>query len=457
MFSQLTHIKSDPLDVLLFGVGVRLAQLAKSDNKKFTDLLENRNFTIQLGSDAEGINRYYSIKDGKFSQTSGEATNPTLTITFKDSMTGAKLLTKGDVAAFMTGIQNGDLKMSGDYSLLMWFNQISKFIVPKVPEALQPVVEHAKPLLEKALPLAQGVFAKVQSFLGGDKFSENSQDTKKSKYFDAQNVKDVTNATSTESKLDTLKAKATELKEEVGGKLDDLKSEAKEKLETLKEESSDKLEEAKTKLEDAKEQASTKLADVKEMSSDKLEMTKAKVEEVKQQADSKLDELNEEAKEKLSDAKQKVEEKTADLPSLDELKAQAENKLRQVSADQDKTQNVDENKNSQNANELSASTTTVAKVSDINSSDIKPQAIKAVDDKPKTTEILTPAAATTQHLKAKHADDEVIAENVVTKAVQDDKSPITNISVTRNDDKSDTNGKPAIVVQDKDGNAYKSK
>ena len=54
MLSQLTHIKSDPLDVLLFAVGLRLTQLAKTGDDKFKSLLDNRNFTIQLGSEAEG-------------------------------------------------------------------------------------------------------------------------------------------------------------------------------------------------------------------------------------------------------------------------------------------------------------------------------------------------------------------------------------------------------------------
>jgi len=40
MLSQLTQIKSDPLDVLLFAVGLRLTQLAKMGDDKFKGLLE---------------------------------------------------------------------------------------------------------------------------------------------------------------------------------------------------------------------------------------------------------------------------------------------------------------------------------------------------------------------------------------------------------------------------------
>ncbi len=73
MLSQLTQIKSDPLDVLLFAVGLRLTQLAKMGDDKFKGLLENRNFTIQLGSDAEQTSRYYEINNGTFSQHAGPA------------------------------------------------------------------------------------------------------------------------------------------------------------------------------------------------------------------------------------------------------------------------------------------------------------------------------------------------------------------------------------------------
>ena len=349
MFSQLTHLKSDPLDVLLFAVGLRLTQLAKSKDEKFTQLLENRDFTIQLGSDAEKTARTYTVKNGVFSQQAGEVESPTLTINFKDSMTGVKLLTKGDATAFMKGIQSGDLKMSGDYSLIMWFNQISKFIVPKVPEQLKPVVEQVKPLLEKALPMAQGLFNKVMSTVDG------SSSAKQSKYFNADNTKSDKAKTDGDSKIDTLKAKATELKDELVGKVDELKTEATEKLDEVKTQVTEKLA-------DVKDQAAETAQDVKEQVAEKVETVKPEVTD-------------------------KV------ISATEEDKA----------------------------------------------------AKSKADDK-----------AQPEH------EDEIIASNVQTDAVKSDDSPITNITVTRHehDDKADTkseSGKPAIVVQDKDGNAYKSK
>ncbi len=148
-------IKSDPLDVLLAVVGYRLSMLADSDNEDVQKLLADRKVTIELASDASKVARYFSFDNGKFSQHSGHADEPTLTINFKDSMTGVKLLTQGNAAAFMTAVQEGKLTMKGDYSLIMWFNKLAKHIVPAIPEELKPYIQNAKPYAYKAQKFAE--------------------------------------------------------------------------------------------------------------------------------------------------------------------------------------------------------------------------------------------------------------------------------------------------------------
>lgn len=153
------NIKANPLDALLAVVGYRLSMLAKSDDPNIAQLLEGRKVSIELGSEADGIARYYVFDEGTFQQYSGTANEPTLRIDFKDSMTGVKLLAGGDVAAFMTAIQDKELTMEGDYSILMWFNQLAQHIVPEIPEEVKPLLEKARPLAEKA----QGVAAQMIS------------------------------------------------------------------------------------------------------------------------------------------------------------------------------------------------------------------------------------------------------------------------------------------------------
>lgn len=148
------NVKANPLDALLAAVGCRFSMLAKSDDPNIQQLLQDRKVSIEFGSEADDIARYFVFDEGTFQQYAGKANQPTLRIDFKDSMTGVKLLTGGDVAAFMTAIQDKDLTMEGDYSILMWFNQLAKHIVPEIPEEIKPLLEKARPLAEKAQGLA---------------------------------------------------------------------------------------------------------------------------------------------------------------------------------------------------------------------------------------------------------------------------------------------------------------
>lgn len=143
-------IKSDPLDVLLAVVGYRLSMLADSDNEDFKKLLADRQVTIELASEESDVARYFKFDNGQFSQHSGHADKADLTINFKDSITGVKLLTKGSLPAFMTAVQEGYLSIEGDYSLMMWFNKLAKHIVPAIPEEYKPYIQKVKPYTYKA-------------------------------------------------------------------------------------------------------------------------------------------------------------------------------------------------------------------------------------------------------------------------------------------------------------------
>jgi ubiquinone biosynthesis protein UbiJ len=147
-------VKSDPLDILLTAIGYRLSMLADSDNEEFESLLADRKVIIEFVSQEADISRYFSFDNGDFTQHSGHADNADLTISFKDSMTGVKLLTKGSLPAFMTAVQEGNLSIEGDYSLMMWFNKLAKHIVPTIPEELTPYITRAKPYAYKAQQFA---------------------------------------------------------------------------------------------------------------------------------------------------------------------------------------------------------------------------------------------------------------------------------------------------------------
>lgn len=158
------NVKTNPLDALLTGIGLRFMQLAKTSDA-FQEKLADRKFVIQLASE-DGVARHYKVNHGSFSQHYGYATNPDLTMTFKDSATGVKILTKGDPTAFMVAVQAKELSMEGDYSLLMWFGEAAKHVVPRIPEQAKDAIQMVKPYAEKVKPYAEMAVPYAQQALG---------------------------------------------------------------------------------------------------------------------------------------------------------------------------------------------------------------------------------------------------------------------------------------------------
>lgn len=141
------NVHTDPLDILLFALGLRMQQLSKT-NAQFIELLHGRQFALQIEA-KDGIARHFIIQDEKVSSVSGPAAKPDFLLRFSDSITAVKILLKGDPTAFMTGMQTGAIQMEGDFSLLMWFNQAAKLIVPTIPKPVLKKIKQAQSLLKK--------------------------------------------------------------------------------------------------------------------------------------------------------------------------------------------------------------------------------------------------------------------------------------------------------------------
>lgn len=150
----LINVSTDPFDLLLVGLGLRMQQLSKT-SPKFIELLHGRNFTLQLES-KNGISRHFIIQDEQVKMGAGTAEKPDFTLRFEDSLFAVQTLLKGDPTVFMTGMQSGKIQMEGDFSLLMWFNQAAKLIAPKIP----------KPVLKK-IKLAQRFISEKTAALKG--------------------------------------------------------------------------------------------------------------------------------------------------------------------------------------------------------------------------------------------------------------------------------------------------
>ncbi len=138
---------TDPLDLLVLGLALRMKQLART-SPKFIELTHDRQFRIQIGTDL-GMARQITVNNGQIDSVSGSAEKADFILQFADSEQGVKTLIKGDPTAFMTGMQDGSIKMEGDFSLLVWFNQVAKLIPPKVPKPVKQKIKMVRQFLKE--------------------------------------------------------------------------------------------------------------------------------------------------------------------------------------------------------------------------------------------------------------------------------------------------------------------
>lgn len=145
----LVDVSTDPLDLLVAGLALRMKQLART-SPKFIELVHERQFRIQIGTDL-GFARQIIVNNGQIDTVSGDAEKADFTLQFADSEQGVKTLMKGDPSAFMTGMQNGSIKMEGDFSLLVWFNKVARLIPPKLPKPVQAKVKLVRSFIREKL------------------------------------------------------------------------------------------------------------------------------------------------------------------------------------------------------------------------------------------------------------------------------------------------------------------
>lgn len=138
----LVDVSTDPLDLLVVGLALRMKQLART-SPKFIEMTDDRAFRIQIGTDL-GFARQIIVNHGQIETVAGHPEQADFILQFADSEQAVKTLMKGDPTAFMTGMQNGSIKMEGDFGLLVWFNQAAKLIPPKLPKPVKEKLKQAR-------------------------------------------------------------------------------------------------------------------------------------------------------------------------------------------------------------------------------------------------------------------------------------------------------------------------
>jgi hypothetical protein len=79
-----------------------------------------------------GLGRYYRIADGHIATRAGLAPSADFTLTFSSARAGFRILSaKDSTGAFLQGLHDGELSISGDFAKVMWFQRLTDFLQQK--------------------------------------------------------------------------------------------------------------------------------------------------------------------------------------------------------------------------------------------------------------------------------------------------------------------------------------
>jgi hypothetical protein len=108
----------------------RRMELLARTNSDFIARLHGRDFTLQISTE-EGVHRYFHIHHNRVQSRGDLHEAPDLVLHFKNDEMAFRLLSSADANAFMVGMQAGEVKLTGDYALLMWFMSVGKYLKPQ--------------------------------------------------------------------------------------------------------------------------------------------------------------------------------------------------------------------------------------------------------------------------------------------------------------------------------------
>ncbi|HWV07923.1 MAG TPA: helicase [Pseudomonas sp.] len=116
---------------LLWMLG-RLMAKASRENPDFQQQLVDRDMVFQLHTLDGKIARHFIVKNQRITSKRGPAAEPAFALGFRDGAYGfATMNAKNKQLAFMQGIQNKDIQIQGNPALVLWFQGLTKYLMPK--------------------------------------------------------------------------------------------------------------------------------------------------------------------------------------------------------------------------------------------------------------------------------------------------------------------------------------
>ncbi|WP_293875101.1 MULTISPECIES: hypothetical protein [unclassified Sphingomonas] len=90
--------------------------------------VRGKTLTFQIRT-ADGTGRHYRIANGTISSAAGLADAPAFTLAFATPADGFRILTaKDSKGAFLQGLHERTLVLSGDFVAIMWFQGLTDFL-----------------------------------------------------------------------------------------------------------------------------------------------------------------------------------------------------------------------------------------------------------------------------------------------------------------------------------------
>ena len=116
---------------LLWMLG-RMMSKASKNNPAFQKQLDGKELTFMLHTLDGKVARHFVVANNRLESRSGAAQNPDFSIGFKDSAFGfATMNAKNKQLAFMQGIQDKTIQIQGNTMMVMWFQGLMKYLMPR--------------------------------------------------------------------------------------------------------------------------------------------------------------------------------------------------------------------------------------------------------------------------------------------------------------------------------------
>ena len=114
----------------------QLLQRQIKHNADCARYVAGKDLVFQIRTEA-GVGRTFFIRNGAIRSVGGLVDQPRFTFSFKDAGKGFAILSaKDSQAAFLRGLGNKDLTISGDFLEVMWFQGLTAFLQP--PKKIAP-------------------------------------------------------------------------------------------------------------------------------------------------------------------------------------------------------------------------------------------------------------------------------------------------------------------------------